>query len=148
MYDAAMKQKTQGFDIFIGAAAVADYAPVQAAPRKMKKNDQNLVIELQENPDIIASIAKGDNSSSLIVGFAAETNDVVSYAQGKLERKALDLVVANDVSDQSIGFNSDHNRVALVSRAGVEELPGDTKIALAKVLADRIYKQLKEKRNK
>ena len=148
MYDAAMKQKTQGFDIFIGAAAVADYAPVQAAPKKMKKNDQNLVIELHENPDIIASIAKGDNSSSLIVGFAAETNDVVSYAQGKLERKALDLVVANDVSDQSIGFNSDHNRVALVSRAGVEELPGDTKIALAKVLADRIYKQLKEKRKK
>jgi phosphopantothenoylcysteine decarboxylase/phosphopantothenate--cysteine ligase len=148
MYDAAMEQKTKGFDIFIGAAAVADYAPVQAAPRKMKKNDQNLVIELHENPDIIASIAKGDNSSCLIVGFAAETNDVVSYAQGKLERKALDLVVANDVSDQSIGFNSDHNRVALVSRAGVEELPGDTKIALAKVLADRIYKQLKEKRKK
>jgi phosphopantothenoylcysteine decarboxylase/phosphopantothenate--cysteine ligase len=80
------------------------------------------------------------------VGFAAETNDVVSYAKGKLERKALDLVIANDVSDQTIGFNSDHNRVALVSRAGVEELPGDTKIALAKVLADRIYKQLKEKR--
>lgn len=148
MYDAAIKQKAKGFDIFIGAAAVADYAPVQAATRKMKKNDQNLVIELQENPDIIASIAKGDNSTSLIVGFAAETNDVVSYAQGKLERKALDLVIANDVSDQSIGFNSDHNRVALVSRSGVEPLPGDTKIALAKVLADRIYKQLKDKRNK
>lgn len=148
MYDAAIKQKAKGFDIFIGAAAVADYAPVQAATRKMKKNDQNLVIELRENPDIIASIAKGDNSSSLIVGFAAETNDVVSYAQGKLERKALDLVIANDVSDQSIGFNSDHNRITLVSRSGVEELPGDTKIALAKVLADRIYKQLKDKRKK
>ncbi len=146
MYDAAIQQKKAGFDIFIGAAAVADYAPVQAATKKMKKNDRNLVIELHENPDIIASIAKGDHSSSLVVGFAAETNDVVSYAQGKLERKALDLVIANDVSDQTIGFNSDHNRVALVSRAGVEELPGDTKIALAKVLADRIYKQLKEKR--
>ena len=147
MYEAAMQQKESGFDIFVGSAAVADYAPVLQSNKKLKKNDQNLVIELQENPDIIASIAKADNSSRLIVGFAAETNDVVSYAKGKLDRKSLDLVIANDVSDQSIGFNSEHNCVTLVRKNGLEPLPADTKVALAKVLVERMHSQLKEKRS-
>lgn len=145
MYDAAMEQAALGFDIFVGSAAVADYAPVQQSSSKLKKNDQNLVIELQENPDIIASVAQGDNASRLIVGFAAETNDVEAYAQGKLERKALDLVIANDVSNQSIGFNSDHNCVTLVRKTGLETLPVDTKVALAQILVERMYSQLKEK---
>lgn len=147
MYEAALEQKRLGFDIFIGAAAVADYAPVKQAERKLKKNDRNLIIELQENPDIIASVADGDNSSRLIVGFAAETNDVVTYAKGKLKKKALDLVIANDVSDRSIGFNSENNRVTLVRSSGNEELPLDTKVALAKTLVERIYTQLKDKRS-
>ena len=147
MYEAAMEQKESGFDVFVGSAAVADYAPVQQSDKKLKKNDQKLVLELQENPDIIASVAKGDNSSRLIVGFAAETNDVEAYAQGKLERKSLDLVIANDVSNQSIGFNSDHNCVTLVRKTGLESLPADTKVALAGVLVEKIYSQLKEKRS-
>lgn len=146
MYDAALNEQSKGFDIFVGAAAVADYRPVNTAAQKMKKNDQNLVIELQENPDIIAAIANGDNAQRYIVGFAAETNDVVHYAESKLRRKGLDLVIANDVSDTAIGFNSDDNQVTLVDQQGCEALPKATKKKLSKELAQRIYNKFDQKR--
>jgi len=146
MYDAALDQQKKGFDIFVGAAAVADYRPVNTATQKMKKNDQNLVIELQENPDIIAAIAKQSNERTLIVGFAAETNDVVQYAQSKLQRKRLDLVIANDVSDTSIGFNSDNNQVTLVDGRSCETLPKLSKSELSRTLVQSMFNKLNEKR--
>lgn len=148
MHQAALMSERQGFDIFVGAAAVADYAPIAFSDKKMKKNDANLVIELQENPDIIAAIGDCDNSTRLIVGFAAETNDVVEYAKSKRIKKKLDLVIANDVSDSSIGFNSDENQVTLVSETKVESLNKNTKHEIAKQLAATMLAKLEHKRSK
>lgn len=148
MHDAALICEAQGFDIFIGAAAVADYAPVCVSETKMKKNDANLTVELRENPDIIASIGNCDNSNRLLVGFAAETNDVIAYAKAKRKKKKLDLVIANDVSDPTIGFNSDHNKVTLIDQAGVEVLEKNTKLEIAKQLVTMIFAKLEQKRSK
>lgn len=114
MYD-AVHNNIKNVDIFIGAAAVADYRPAKPANEKLKKIHGDINnIELIENPDIIASVTALENRP-FTVGFAAETNDVLEYAKGKLERKKLDIVIANDVSDNSIGFNSDENAVCVLS---------------------------------
>lgn len=102
-------------DIFIAAAAVADYRPAAAADQKMKKQpgQQDLVLHLVQNPDIVATIAKHEQRP-FTVGFAAETQDVEAYAADKLVRKNLDMIIANDVSRTDIGFNSDQNAVTLL----------------------------------
>jgi len=147
MYQATIEADKAGFDIFVGAAAVADYAPVAPATNKLKKkgDQKDMVIQMKENPDIIASIASKNKPGRTVVGFAAETNDVLAYARGKLERKGLDLVIANDVSEEGIGFNSDSNQVTLVSASGDEALPKDSKAELAKQLAVKIYSKYQQK---
>lgn len=101
-------------DIFIGCAAVADYRVADPASQKMKKSgNESLTLNLVQNPDIIRDIAASE-PKPFVVGFAAETNDVISYARSKLERKKLDMIVANDVSDSSIGFNSKENAVSVL----------------------------------
>lgn len=102
-------------DIFIAAAAVADYRPASAADQKMKKQpgQNDLVLHLVQNPDIVATVAKHEERP-FTVGFAAETQDVEAYAADKLVRKNLDMIIANDVSRTDIGFNSDQNAVTLL----------------------------------
>ena len=102
-------------DIFIAAAAVADYRPLNAADQKMKKQpgQNDLVLHLVQNPDIVATVAKHE-ARPFTVGFAAETQDVDAYAADKLVRKNLDMIIANDVSRTDIGFNSDQNAVTLL----------------------------------
>jgi len=102
-------------DIFIAAAAVADYRPSAAANQKMKKQpgQNDLVLHLVQNPDIVATVAKHE-ARPFTVGFAAETQDVEAYAADKLVRKNLDMIIANDVSRTDIGFNSDQNAVTLL----------------------------------
>ncbi|HET8815833.1 MAG TPA: bifunctional phosphopantothenoylcysteine decarboxylase/phosphopantothenate--cysteine ligase CoaBC [Pseudidiomarina sp.] len=100
-------------DIFIGCAAVADYRPVAAASAKLKKDADTINIEFTRNPDILATVAARKNPP-FTIGFAAETHDVTSYAEGKLTRKKLNLIAANDVSDTRIGFNSDDNAITLL----------------------------------
>lgn len=102
-------------DIFIAAAAVADYRPAQAADQKMKKQpgQGDMLLQLVQNPDIVATIATHP-LRPFTVGFAAETRDVESYAADKLVRKNLDMIIANDVSRTDIGFNSDQNAVTLL----------------------------------
>ncbi len=113
MYDASMTAVTD-CDIFIASAAVADYRPAQLAEQKIKKTGQDtMTIELVKNPDIVTAVA-AHQPRPMTVGFAAETQDVVRYARGKLERKNLDVVIANDVSQMGIGFNSDDNAVTVV----------------------------------
>ena len=103
-------------DLFIGAAAVADYRIAEPANNKIKKKgERELTLTLVQNPDIIRDVAAMDDAP-FVVGFAAETNDVVAYARAKLERKKLDMIIANDVSDQRIGFNSEHNAVHVIGR--------------------------------
>ncbi len=129
-------------DIFIGAAAVADYRPVAVADQKIKKGQEELMeLRLVKNPDIIASVSALPERP-FTVGFAAETENVLSHARSKLQRKNLDLVIANDVSQSGIGFNADENEVTLVSTAGDFKLPRDSKHSLAQTLIEQIAKQM------
>lgn len=109
-------------DIFIAAAAVADYRAESAADQKMKKKpgQDDLVLRLVQNPDIVATVAS-HAQRPFTVGFAAETQDVENYAAGKLVRKNLDMIVANDVSRTDIGFNSDQNAVTVLWRIAGEQ---------------------------
>ncbi|MFL1731850.1 bifunctional phosphopantothenoylcysteine decarboxylase/phosphopantothenate--cysteine ligase CoaBC [Moraxella oculi] len=111
---AACQQACQQADIFIATAAVADFKVKHAATQKLKKTTDNdlLTLELIKNPDILATISQ-TYPHLLTVGFAAETNAVEDYAKGKLVAKNLDMIACNDVSDQSIGFGSDHNAMTV-----------------------------------
>jgi len=140
MLNAVMSRLDQ-VDIFIGAAAVADYRPESAAEQKIKKHDDAMVIHLIKNPDIIATVAAQPNKP-FTVGFAAETQNVIEYAQGKLEKKQLDFVIANDVSRSDIGFNSDENHVTLVARDEQIELPQASKAQVSRDIIAEIAKRL------
>ncbi|WP_414979744.1 bifunctional phosphopantothenoylcysteine decarboxylase/phosphopantothenate--cysteine ligase CoaBC [Congregibacter sp.] len=102
-------------DIFIGCAAVADYRPLSACEQKIKKSSQEMSLQLTRNPDILASVTS-HIAKPFSVGFAAETENLREHALGKLERKGLNMIVANDVSDSSIGFNSENNAALLLWR--------------------------------
>jgi phosphopantothenoylcysteine decarboxylase/phosphopantothenate--cysteine ligase len=117
-------------DIFIGCAAVADYRPAAVEQHKIKKTADTMTVTLERNPDIIASVAAHDRRP-FTVGFAAETNNVLDYARGKLERKNLDMIVANDVSNGDIGFNSEDNAVTLLWAAGERALEQANKHSIA-----------------
>lgn len=120
-------------DIFIACAAVADYRPSTAADNKIKKTTESMSIELVRNPDIVSRIAN-DPQRPFTVGFAAETQDVKTYAREKLQNKGLDLIIANDVSNSDIGFNSDSNEVCLIWASGEQDLPISSKQQLSRVL--------------
>ncbi|WP_370980460.1 bifunctional phosphopantothenoylcysteine decarboxylase/phosphopantothenate--cysteine ligase CoaBC [Agaribacterium sp. ZY112] len=124
-------------DVFIGAAAVADYRIATPAKEKIKKTDNTLTLELTKNPDIISDVASLEQSP-FVVGFAAETNHVVEHAREKRLRKNLDLIIANDVSDQSIGFNSDDNAVTLIAESGEQVLGRRNKRLLARDIIQHI----------
>ena len=152
MYDEALvlaKKST----IFISCAAVADYRAETIAKNKIKKTDDSneLVIKLVKNPDIVASIARLKEHRPFVVGFAAETNDVKAYALKKLTTKNLDLICANDVSDQNIGFNSDQNALTLYWQNGEQTLPLSSKQQLARELLQAVITRYKashdEKKN-
>lgn len=123
MYDAAMQHATKN-DIFIGCAAVADYRPVTVAEQKIKKTDDSdqMTISMVKNPDIIASVAALTENRPFTVGFAAETQDVETYARGKLVKKKLDLICANDVSVEGQGFNSNDNAITVYWHDGKQSL--------------------------
>ena len=104
-----------GQDVFISAAAVADYMPAQTEPRKIKKSAASLSLELVRTPDIVSEVARHAQRPTLVVGFAAETNDVEQHALGKLKSKGLDLIAANDVAAEGIGFESDDNALTVYS---------------------------------
>ncbi len=131
---AASLAAAQGCDLFIAAAAVADYRPAQIATQKIKKGDADmLTLTLVKNPDIVASIA-ALTPKPFTIGFAAESENLLEYARSKLERKNLDLVVANNISDSSIGFNSDDNAVTIVEKTNATEISQRSKQQLAREL--------------
>jgi len=129
-------------DIFIAVAAVADYRPVDSADQKIKKNADEMTITMVKNPDILADVAGGENPP-FCVGFAAETNDVVDYARGKLERKKLDMIAANHVGGSETGFGTPDNAISLITKEGVIELPKQNKSTLARALMTHIAKGYK-----
>ena len=140
MYDAALDE-ADGCQLFIASAAVADYRPVQVSTQKIKKSADTLTIEMVKNPDIVSAVAALQHRP-FTVGFAAETANVEDgledHARGKLERKNLDLVIANDVSDRTIGFNSDDNAVLVVEMKSSEAIPKINKSILARQLIAKI----------
>ncbi len=130
MYD-AVGDMLKGVDVAILCAAVADYRPVACAEQKIKKNSERMVLELERTPDILGSMRTLFGFEGKLIGFAAETQNVVDYARGKLERKQCDFVVANDVSQPGIGFDSRENAVVLVYPDREVYLEQDTKEHIA-----------------
>ena len=137
---AAVNAELPGCDIFIGVAAVADYRPAHVADLKIKKEaqrDQKLELSLVENPDIIASVAASAHKP-FVVGFAAETHNVLEHAKGKRVRKGLDVIVVNDVSHAGIGFNSIDNAATIVWADGELTLPKQNKLSLARLIVEQV----------
>jgi len=130
-------------DIFIATAAVADYRPETVAEQKIKKSADTMTIQLTRNPDIVAAVASLPNKP-FTVGFAAETNDLISYAQGKLKNKNLDLIIANDVTRSDIGFNSDQNAVTVISAEKHQSLERASKEAIAEQIINIIASAISE----
>lgn len=143
---AASLQALPGVQLVVAAAAVADWRPVTVAPDKLKKHDGAETLQLERTPDVLLALseAAGEGAARpLFVGFAAETRDLLAYARGKLERKRLDVVVANDVSGSESGFEVEHNAATLVRRAAPDlVLPRTTKALLAKQVVEALLPQL------
>jgi phosphopantothenoylcysteine decarboxylase/phosphopantothenate--cysteine ligase len=133
---AAVMQQIPQSDIFISAAAVGDYRSAEIAAHKLKKGNGSLTLKLTENPDILAGVS-ALKTRPFLVGFAAETNDVESYARAKLERKKLDLIAANRVGGGA-GFDVEDNELILLWPSGSEHLPRGSKRDLARALIARI----------
>ena len=132
MHDSIMAE-LDDCDIFIGCAAVADYQPADVQAQKIKKGADTVSVELVRNPDIIAAVA-AHTLRPFTVGFAAETQDVETYALGKLEQKGLDMIVANDVSGPQAGFNSDNNAATILWPGGRKSIELTAKQQLARNL--------------
>ncbi|MGD0265893.1 MAG: bifunctional phosphopantothenoylcysteine decarboxylase/phosphopantothenate--cysteine ligase CoaBC [Candidatus Methylomirabilota bacterium] len=144
MHDAVVAKLTAA-TVVIKAAAVADYRPKQVAARKMKKDEAVHEVTLESTPDILAEVGKR-KGRRILVGFAAETEDLVENARKKLQRKNLDLMVANDVSQPDAGFDADTNAVKILDAQGkVEELPVQSKRSVADRVLDRVVGLLKQR---
>jgi len=126
-------------DVIVMAAAVADFRPVAAVEGKLKKDQGIPQIVLERTPDILAGLGVSKPAGQTLVGFAAETSDLVANAAGKLQRKHLDLIVANDVSAAGVGFQHDTNAVTLLTAAGATiAVPLADKSAIAKAVLDTV----------
>ncbi|MEJ5347138.1 MAG: bifunctional phosphopantothenoylcysteine decarboxylase/phosphopantothenate--cysteine ligase CoaBC [Desulfosoma sp.] len=137
--DGAVRALAQDAHLVIMAAAVSDYRPEETALQKIKKDEKDLVIRLVRNPDILASLGKEKKAGQILVGFAAETEQLIRNATEKLQRKNLDLIVANDLTQPGAGFRTDTNVVKILDRTGgVEELPCLSKEETARRILDRI----------
>jgi phosphopantothenoylcysteine decarboxylase/phosphopantothenate--cysteine ligase len=138
---AAVMDRAAGQDAIVMSAAVADYTPAEPARNKVKKGDGPLTLTLHRTKDILADLGKLPSRQQrlpVLVGFAAETHDLLAYATSKLQQKGADLIVANDVSRADAGFDVDTNAVTLVTSAGAEEIPLQAKSAIAARILDRI----------
>ncbi len=143
MYDAVM-QRLSGHGVVIKAAAVADYSPLSVAGQKIKKESAGdmLTITLKKNPDILAAVGAAQ-PKPFLVAFAAETDSVETHAREKLLRKNADLIVANDVADPSIGFDSDQNAVTVIARDGSStKIERAAKIVIANRILDLVVERI------
>jgi phosphopantothenoylcysteine decarboxylase/phosphopantothenate--cysteine ligase len=137
----AVKRELPSQTVFIGAAAVADYSPKNIEGGKIKKtNRETLILELKRTPDILSNVSQNRHDRLLVVGFAAETENVVGYAKSKMQKKNLDMVIANDIMKPGAGFDSDTNIATILTTTEEIELPLMTKRALADKILDEILK--------
>src|SRR5689334_6066507 len=147
MHDAIVS-RAGGMHVVVMAAAVADYAPVSRAGQKVQKVGDELTLVMRKTPDILGELGLRRLSSSsgpMLVGFAAETENVIGRAKEKREKKHVDLIVANDVSRADAGFDVDTNAVTIVGAEGVETLPLQPKSTVAAEILNRVEKLLAEK---
>jgi phosphopantothenoylcysteine decarboxylase / phosphopantothenate---cysteine ligase len=139
----AVQSNISGCDVFIGAAAVADYCFGKVAAEKMKKTDEVLSVELQRTADILRWVAESAQRPRLVVGFAAESHDVEAHAAAKLADKKLDLIVANDIVEPGSGFGGDTNRVTLLGTGDFRaDLPLMSKWAVAGAVLEEVARRL------
>ncbi|NOJ20471.1 bifunctional phosphopantothenoylcysteine decarboxylase/phosphopantothenate--cysteine ligase CoaBC [Vibrio jasicida] len=141
MHDAVMAH-APNHEAFISCAAVADYRPENVASQKLKKTENNdqMTINMVKNPDIVATVANMTEQRPFTVGFAAETNDVETYARSKLVKKNLDMICANDVSVEGQGFNSNDNAITLFWPEGEQVLALESKEALSFRILEKMHK--------
>jgi phosphopantothenoylcysteine decarboxylase/phosphopantothenate--cysteine ligase len=143
MHEAVLGRADQ-MSLVVMAAAVADYAPERRAPQKMAKSDR-LTLTLKKTPDILADLGQrrlDAGSGPVLVGFAAETEDVVARAAAKRERKHVDVIVANDVSRADAGFEVETNAVTIVGKGGAESVPLQSKSGVASAILDHVERLL------
>jgi phosphopantothenoylcysteine decarboxylase/phosphopantothenate--cysteine ligase len=141
----ATLREFQEATVVIKSAAVADYRPTVKEERKLKKSDASIMVELEKTPDILEELGrkKGDR---ILIGFAAETESLIKNAQDKLKTKNLDLIVANDVSQEGSGFSSDTNQVKIIDQEGrIEDLPLLPKEEVAELILNRLKEMRKRK---
>ena len=146
----AVLEKADSADIVIMAAAVADYTPEERAGQKISKTDQAMTVVLKRTPDILGELGTRRLASGhgpLLVGFAAETEDLVGRATEKLRKKHIDLIVANDVSRSDAGFDVDTNAVTIIGAAGPENVPLQSKSGVATEVLNRIERLLSSVRS-
>ncbi len=135
----AVKKYADSADFIIMSAAVADYRPKFVHANKMKKTDGDLTLILERTEDILKYLGENKKPNQLLIGFAAETDDLIANAKGKLERKNLDYIIANDVSKSDRGFGSDNNAVTILKRDGSrEDINLLDKSKLAEILITKI----------
>lgn len=145
MFQAVMAELPQA-SVFVGSAAVADYRPKNIEEFKIKKTkNESLSLELEKTQDILANVSKSRHANLLVVGFAAETNDVVEYAKLKMEKKNLDLVIANDITKDGAGFNTETNIATIIRKNGMGNI--DLPLMSKRELADRILDEIVSLRN-
>ncbi|MGB2045091.1 MAG: bifunctional phosphopantothenoylcysteine decarboxylase/phosphopantothenate--cysteine ligase CoaBC [Porticoccaceae bacterium] len=130
-----------GADIFIAAAAVADYRAKDIATQKIKKQDDSMTIQLEKNPDIVSTVAAA-NDALFVLGFAAETEKVEAYARDKLARKKLDAIIANDVSKDDVGFNADNNEACWIDADSTITFSKRSKTQLARDIIEHMVNRL------
>lgn len=140
---AAVSDHFQTADVFISAAAVSDFRPSQQQTQKIKKTgNEGLTLNLVQNPDILATVA-ATKKNQFVVGFAAETQDLLNYAKDKLVKKHADMIIANDVSQKGIGFNADDNQVTIIRpHERPRTLPVQSKLETARSIVTEIAKEL------
>jgi len=144
---AAVQNELASCDVFIGCAAVADYAPVEFSEHKIKKNNQDMLIALKKTPDIISWVA-AQEKRPFVVGFAAESQNLEVFATNKLINKKLDMICANDISDTNLGFNSDDNKILIIGKNGNQlNLPAAPKLKIAKAIMKEIGKNINSNEN-
>ena len=137
----AVKNNFKDCDFIIKAAAVSDYTPVQIFDKKVKKQDGNLTIEFQRTQDILKYVGDNKHEGQKVIGFAAETNNLIEYAKEKIVKKNLDYIVANDISKKDIGFGSDDNEVYIIDRHdNIKKIDKSNKNNIAKAIVDEISK--------
>jgi phosphopantothenoylcysteine decarboxylase/phosphopantothenate--cysteine ligase len=145
---AAVMRAAEHADVVIMAAAVADYAPVHAAPGKIAKSDEPLTLTLQRTPDILAELGQASARRAtplVLVGFAAETGDLLARAREKRVRKNADLIIANDVTAPGAGFDVETNAVTIIGAGQEQTLPLQSKARIADAILDRVEQLLRSR---